>query len=1104
MLNKLLLRQVQKHFGNPDDIPEEFNALLKVVSEAYDHYEKDRNMLERSIELSSNEMIGLNDQLRKETAEVKIAHYNLKTLFENIQEVFFSVEVIFENGEIHFKTLQVSPGCVKVYGYQAEDFFRNANLWRDLVIEEDKIIIREQLPLLLHGEPIVHEYRIRQKEGSVRWIETKITPTLDESGKLIRIDGVTSDINEKKSSEKKLEEAQQKLEEANRELNKLFNNIDEVMYSVDMVAYKLIQMSAGCKKVYGYTPEQFLANDNLWKEVIHPDDLHIPEDQVQVLHKGQQVFNQYRIIHRDGSIRWIENIVIPTLDENGRLIRLDGLTKDITTQRNNAQKLQESEVRFRSLIENSADMLTMSDKEGNVLYESPSVTKTMGYIDGENIGRSSFEIIHPDDREKCLEAFSAILENPGIPVPLVARLKTKNNGYIFAEGDVTNLLHVQGINAIVSNFRDVTTRVEAERHLDESRKRYRLVYENPFLGIALGSIEGRLQNVNQAFCNMLGYSERELRGRHFSEFTYADDVAKELQFISKMKAGEIDNYQLEKRYITKTGKLIRVELSISCAKNESGEIQFVVAMVRDITAGKKAEESLQKSEANLRNILENTDTAYVLLDVNARILSFNNLAQELARSEMGESLEEGKNYIDLMHEERKEDVRKNIKHVLEQKEQIRFEIKYSHTDKPERWLWVSMHPIFDRNAKVLGLSIAATDITNRKTSEHLIKLSNERYELVTKATNDVIWDWDILNNKIYRSENYKQIFGYQDSEENIYTHSADTNIHPEDAQRILDSIDNMIRNSSDSLWEDEYRYYRNNGEMAYIKDRGYIIYDEHKKPVRMVGAMSDITTEKLYAIERDKITSDIIRQNKDLEQFAYIVSHNLRAPLANIVGLLGIIRNEKLDTQTRRISMDGLTSSVQKLDDVIMDLGLILNVKREINEKKEIVRFSELVEDIKLSVNSTLEQEEVIIHTDFSETDEIFSLKSYLHSIFYNLISNSIKYRKPAEKPVIRISSGKIGNKIVLHFNDNGRGIDLGMYSDKVFGLYKRFHYNVEGKGMGLFMVKTQVETLGGKINVKSGVNLGTEFTIEFENQTIPLSPSCSLESNRLSHNQSQ
>lgn len=936
MLNKLLQRQVQKHLGGPDQVPENIKALLKVISESYDHFEKDRSMLERSIELSSTEMIGLNDNLRKEKDGLKKAHQELNTLFCNIEEVFFTV---------------------------------------------------------------------------------------------------------------------------------------------DMKAFRLIQMSAACEKIYGYKPEEFFNNNFLWSEIMHPGDSHILETNDIEFKKGKAVVSQYRIIRKDGTERWVESRITPTLNEAGELVRIDGVTNDITEKLIAEQKIRESEMRFRSLIENSDDMLTMVDDTGKVRYESPAIERTLGYTPGENAGRPGHELFHPDDRERTVRIFCRAKENPGVTYFLEVRLLKKDGDYIYAEGNVTSLLDVDGVNAVVSNFRDVTTRVKAEQELRESENRYRLVYENPFFGIALGSLDGIVQDVNAVFCKTLGYEPGEMRNMHFSEFTPPEDVEKEKSFIQKMKNGEVDSYQLEKRYITRSKEIIWVDLNVSCVKNEAGQIQFVIAVTQDITAKRKAEESLQKSEANLRNILENTDTAYVLLDENARILSWNNLAGALALEQKGAMLEEGKNYIDMIEKERREDVRKVISEVLFSGQQVSYET--SQAGNRDRWMHISMHPLFS-GERVLGLSVAITDITARKQYEQRIRESNERYELVTRATNDIIWDWDITRNKMYRSAMYTQAFGHTCTEGSIYGESWITHIHYDDRGRVLHSIADMIDCPDAILWECEYRFYRQDREMAYVHDRGYIIRDANGKPLRMVGAMRDITEEKLFAIERDKITSELIQRNKDLEQFAYIISHNLRTPVTNILGLSNILRQEGLAEQDREKCMDGLVLSVQKLDEVVYDLNHILQVRREINEKKEVVRFQDLVNDINTTINNLIQKENVQIHTNFDDADEIFTLKSYIHSIFYNLISNSIKYRLPGVNPVITISSRRLENKICLTFKDNGMGIDLDKHGSKIFGLYKKFHIQSEGKGMGLYMVKTQVEMLGGKIEVDSSVNKGAEFFIEF------------------------
>ena len=242
--------------------------------------------------------------------------------------------------------------------------------------------------------------------------------------------------------------------------------------------------------------------------------------------------------------------------------------------------------------------------------------------------------------------------------------------------------------------------------------------------------------------------------------------------------------------------------------------------------------------------------------------------------------------------------------------------------------------------------------------------------------------------------------------------------------------------------------------------------------------------EELQSAETDRsrMIGDIIQRNKELEQFSYIVSHNLRSPVANIIGLAELLKVIEPTEEEGKIIMEGLFSSVTKLDNVIKDINNVLYIKNQVNERKETVKFSELIEDIKISINTLLKEEDVKIKADFSQVDTMLSIKSYLYSIFFNLISNSIKYRRADVPPVIEITANKPGNnKIELTFKDNGIGIDLKKSGGEVFGLYKRFHFHTEGKGMGLYLVKTQVETLGGKITVASEVNKGTEFKIVFD-----------------------
>jgi signal transduction histidine kinase len=367
-----------------------------------------------------------------------------------------------------------------------------------------------------------------------------------------------------------------------------------------------------------------------------------------------------------------------------------------------------------------------------------------------------------------------------------------------------------------------------------------------------------------------------------------------------------------------------------------------------------------------------------------------------------------------------------------------------------------------------------------KRKEERICPGNERCELVARGTNDVVWDWDLTANRMCRSINYVSVYGHETVEENANLEAWLLNIHEDDRQRVYESVLSHLQNIDFSTWEEEYRYMKANGEIAYVKDKAYVIYSKNNTPLRMVGVMSDVTIDKVAELEKDRTTAELIQRNKDLEQFAYIVSHNLRSPVASILGLSALWNNSAISPHDKEYISKGVLASVQKLDEVIKDLNYILQSKNQMNEKKEKVLFSELVKDIQVSIHEIIAAENVKIKTDFRAVSDMTAFRSYLYSIFYNLISNSIKYKRKDVETRILIRSRVEANKTVLSFRDNGIGIDLEKNGDKVFGLYKRFCDEKEGKGMGLFMVKTQVESLGGKISIKSELDKGTEFRIEF------------------------
>lgn len=236
---------------------------------------------------------------------------------------------------------------------------------------------------------------------------------------------------------------------------------------------------------------------------------------------------------------------------------------------------------------------------------------------------------------------------------------------------------------------------------------------------------------------------------------------------------------------------------------------------------------------------------------------------------------------------------------------------------------------------------------------------------------------------------------------------------------------------------------------------------------------------------------ELIEHNSQLEQFAFIAAHNLRAPLARILGLANVIEISD-EAKDKDHALDKLVSSTKDLDNVIKDLNTILDIKRHIGNYSE-VDLDFCLERVLKNLERPYKETKSIVRNDFPEVNKVFGVGPYVESILYNLISNAIKYRHPRRAPIIRLKTKLIEDYVVLSVSDNGLGIDLTQHQQSMFNLYKRFHLHMEGKGVGLYLVKTQMEALGGKVEVASAPEEGSTFTLFFKRMRAPVAKEASL-----------
>ncbi|MFA9192289.1 PAS domain-containing protein [Flavobacterium sp. FZUC8N2.13] len=491
-----------------------------------------------------------------------------------------------------------------------------------------------------------------------------------------------------------------------------------------------------------------------------------------------------------------------------------------------------------------------------------------------------------------------------------------------------------------------------------------------------------------------------------------------------------------------------------------------------------------------------------------------------------------------------------------------------------------------------------------------IKESNDKYDIVAKATSDTIWDWKIQEDKLYWSKGIKAVFGYEEEKVGQSSNWWFDNIHPEDSIKMSIKLYSFIEQKTEK-WQDEYRFKCADNTYKYVLDRGFLLKDKNGKAVRMIGALQDITKQKeeelrlklletvilqtkeaiviteansnnnllpkiiytnpaftnmtgykseeiinnslsllrgqnteitvikriseiiknkeeglleikcykkdktefwlrftmipIYnsenelsnwvSIQRDvteeknqekekeQLIKELTRNNKDLKQFSYITSHNLRAPISNLTGILNLIEDITIEDPELNEIINGFSKSTHLLNETIEDLTKIMIIKDNTSFQKENISLKEIFENVFSQLNNQIETQKPILKLDIENVSLLNTNKAYMESILLNLLTNSLKYKSNDRILKITIIAQQIGNTVELSFEDNGIGIDLNKNKDKIFGLYQRFHDYPDSKGLGLYLVKSQVEAMNGSIGIKSQVNKGTTITLTFKNK---------------------
>ena len=916
-----------------------------------------------------------------------------------------------------------------------------------------------------------------KKNGEPFIVNIKLIPIFNDTGELVNFVSIQEDITETEKQKAIIIQKNDKLKLREEQYNSIVNTTNDFIISLDAGGQIKFANKSWLEKM-NYQIDEVIET-NIFN-YIHPDSQAHCMLIFNNINKteNKSFLIQYNLINKDKVKIELEGEVIITYKEDV-IYSINSYLKDVTEinklrieKENTILELKESKEKLENVLGSlSESVWGVSLPNYKLEFISESAVSIYGYplqawYDNANLWSDA---IHPEDKEFVLKASEKLFDVGQFISEYRIITADKKEKYIHSETKI--ITNEKGIPILMTGItRDITRKKTAEREL--------LNYKNALDRSAIVSItdvKGNITYVNEMFCEISKYSKEELLGENHRKINSGFHPPEFFQDMWKtILGGNIWNGEIQNK--AKDGSIYYVQSSIIPFMKDGKPYQFV-AIRYESTEKVLAKLAIDDQKKFYETILNNIPGNVAVFDIKGNYIFINpNTVKdpELRAWLIGKNNYDYCTYrglsMDLAidRDNQFKLLRENGKPIssVEKRQTKEGQTAYTssnlilHEYKGEKLMIayaIDITELKNAEAKVSELKLFYENILNNIPIDIAVFDNQHRYLFINKEAikNDEIRTWLIGKDDF----DYARLKGI----------ATDT------AQLRRNQFNYVMKTDSRAFWLDEQ--VNSSGETKY-KERRFHSYDNQKF---IVGYAVDVTLLKENEKENEKITKEILQRNKDLEQFSYIVSHNLRLPVANIMGFANILNNDILEDLQRSQFQNALYLSTKKLDEVIVDLNNVLQIRRDINEKREIVVFSNLIDNILSSIQDIIMQEKVKIISNFEAINEFYSIKSYLHSIFYNLISNSIKYKQQNIPLIIEIQSSLDKNKLVISVKDNGSGIDLSKNKDLVFGLYKRFHSKIEGKGMGLYMVKTQVETLNGKIRVESGINIGTEFIIEFE-----------------------
>ncbi len=725
--------------------------------------------------------------------------------------------------------------------------------------------------------------------------------------------------------------------------------------------------------------------------------------------------------------------------------------------------IKESEERFKLITTNTPDHIFV---QGADLRYNFVLNPQLGLTVEEMIGKTDFEILSENDARIITKIKKKVLKSGKPEYIDLLPILSLNGKYQYFEGVyVAKHNKQEEVDGIIGYFRDITERKKIEEALRESEENLWSVLNSTKESVYMFDREGKFTITNKTGLKRLNKSdEKEIVGHQFSEFV-PDALARERQVkIDKVfLSGKPLEFEDEREGMVFHHNFYPVF--------KDKKVSKVVTYSTDITERKKAEKELVSTKSYLESLINYANAPIIVWNPENKIQLFNHAFERLTGYSSPEVI--GKK-IDLLFpaDSLKESNIKIKRALTEHLKTIEIPI-LGRNHEIRTVLWNSAN-IYDNDDKRLVSTIAqGNDITERIKVEMEVSKSKSKLDLALESGNIGIWEWNIAEDKFEWDKRMGKILGSDSGSTNSTFKEFEKHIHEDDVPHFNSTLQRSIKENIPL--ELIYRIRHEKGGINYINTKASVEKSDEGVPVRMTGVCFDITEMKKGTEEAlFNLNEDLQRSNKELEQFAYVASHDLQEPLrmiSSFTQLLSMRYSNKLDTEAQefiKFAVDGAL----RMQTLINDL---LQYSRIGTRGKNLssIDLNDILRQTLSNLRITINERAALVTGD--KLPIVFADGGQMVQLFQNLIGNALKFCNTS--PRIHISAKEESDNYLLMVKDNGIGIEP-QYYERIFQIFQRLHPKDEygGTGIGLAICRRIIERHGGKIWVESEHGEGTIF----------------------------